>query len=163
MNSTYYIYCIQKKIFSKQLLIMSLRSVQSLSLVWLFVTPWIAARQASLSITISRSSLMDSDSRPSSPWCHPATSSSVVPFSSCLQSFPAAESFPMSHLFASGSQRIGVSASASVLPMLDFSLYKVISYLLSSFSKRGNRPQVKCTVMRSEMVEPGQLPLFSDS
>ena len=50
-------------------------------------------------------------------WCHPAISSSVISFSSCLQSFPASESFPMSRLFASGSQSIGVSASTSVLPM----------------------------------------------
>ena len=58
-----------------------------------------------------------SNSGPSSWWCYPTTSSSVVPFSSCLQSFPASESFPMSHLFTSGGQSIGVSASASVLPM----------------------------------------------
>ena len=50
-------------------------------------------------------------------WCHPTMSSSVVPFSSCLQSFPASESFQMSQLFASGGQSIGVSASTSVLPM----------------------------------------------
>ena len=50
-------------------------------------------------------------------WCHPAISSSVVPFSSCLQCFPASGSFPMSQLFASGGQCIGASASASVLPM----------------------------------------------
>ena len=57
------------------------------------------------------------DSRPSSQWCHPAISSSVVPFSSCPQSLPASESFPMSQLFAWGGQSIGVSASASVLPV----------------------------------------------
>ena len=50
-------------------------------------------------------------------WCHPIISSSVVPFSSCLQSFPAAGSFQMSQFFASGGQSIGVSASASVFPM----------------------------------------------
>ena len=50
-------------------------------------------------------------------WCHPAISSSVVPFSSCPQSHPASGSFPMSQLFPSGGQSIGVSASASVLPM----------------------------------------------
>ena len=50
-------------------------------------------------------------------WCHPTISSSVIPFSSCLQSFPASGSFPMSPFFASGGQNIGVSASASVLPM----------------------------------------------
>ena len=173
-------------------------SVQSLSRVWLFATSWIAAGQASLSITNSRSSLrlmsiesvmppshlilcrplillpsifpsirekhhffsesvlhissvqfssvhfsrsvvsdslpphesqhtrppcpppsprVHSDSCPSSPWCHPAISSSVIPFSSCLQSFPASGSFPVSQLFASGGQSIGASASASVLPM----------------------------------------------
>ena len=54
---------------------------------------------------------------PLSQRCHPAISSSVVPFSSCLQSLPASESFPMSQLFAWGGQSIGVSASASVLPM----------------------------------------------
>ena len=50
-------------------------------------------------------------------WCHPAISSSIVPFSSCHQSLPASESFPMSQLFAWGGQSIGVSALASVLPM----------------------------------------------
>ena len=58
-----------------------------------------------------------SNSRPSSRWCHPAVSSSVVPFSSCPQSLPASESFPMSQLFTWGGQSIGVSASASVLPV----------------------------------------------
>ena len=58
-----------------------------------------------------------SNSSPSSQWCHPTISSSVVPFSSCLQSFPTSGSFPMSQLFAWGGQSIGVSASASVLPM----------------------------------------------
>ena len=58
-----------------------------------------------------------SNSCPSSQWCHPAISSSVVPFSSCPQSLPVSESFPMSQLFASGGQSTGVSASASVLPM----------------------------------------------
>ena len=57
------------------------------------------------------------DSRPSSQWCHPAISSSVVPFSSCTLSFSASGSFQMSQLFVSGGQNIGVSASASVLPM----------------------------------------------
>ena len=58
-----------------------------------------------------------SDSCPSSPWCHPAISSSVVPFSYCPQSLPASESFPMSQFFAWGGQSIGASALASVLPM----------------------------------------------
>ena len=58
-----------------------------------------------------------SNSCPLTRWCHPTISSSVVPFSSCPQSFPASRSFPMSQLFASGGQSIGVSASTSVLPM----------------------------------------------
>ena len=58
-----------------------------------------------------------SNSCPSSRWCYQTISSSVVPFSSCLQSFPASASFPVSQFFASGGRRIGASASASVLPM----------------------------------------------
>ena len=58
-----------------------------------------------------------SNSCPSSRWSHPAIASSVIPFSSCRQSLPASESFPMSQLFAWGGQSIGVSALASVLPM----------------------------------------------
>ena len=58
-----------------------------------------------------------SNSCPLSQWCHPTISSSVVPFFSCLQSFPASGSFPMSLFFPSGGQRIGASASASVLPV----------------------------------------------
>ena len=58
-----------------------------------------------------------SNSCPSSRWCCPTTSSSIIPFSSCSQSFQASGSFPMNQLFASGGQSIGVSASTSVLPM----------------------------------------------
>ena len=58
-----------------------------------------------------------SNSYPLSRWCHPAISSSVIAFSSCPQSLPASGSFPMSQLFAWGSQSIGAAASASVLPM----------------------------------------------
>ena len=58
-----------------------------------------------------------SNSRPLSRWCHPAISSSVIPFSSCPQSLPASESFPMSQIFAWGGQSTGVSALALVLPM----------------------------------------------
>ena len=84
----------------------SVSSVQSLSCVQLFATPRTAAHQASLSITNfwNLPKLMSM-----SWWCHPTISSSVVPFSSCLQSFPASGSFQMSQLFASGGQRIGVS------------------------------------------------------
>ena len=94
--------------------ISSVQSFQSLSHVRLFATPWIAASQATLSITNSG---VHSESRPSRQWCRLAISSSVFPFSSCPQSLPASESFQMSQLFAQGGQSIGVSASASVLPM----------------------------------------------
>ena len=89
-------------------------SVQSLSRVRLFATPGITTRQAPCPSPTPR---VYSNSHPSSWWCHPAISSSVVPFSSCPQSLPASESFPMSQLFAWGGQSIGVSALASVLPM----------------------------------------------
>ena len=88
-------------------------SVHLLSRVRLFVTPWTAAHQASLSITTAR---VHPNSCPSSWWCHSAISSSVVPISSCPQSLPASESFPRSQLFAWGGQRTGVSALASFLP-----------------------------------------------
>ena len=65
----------------------------------------------------SPTSTVNSNSCPSSQWCHPTISSSVIPFSSRLQSFPASGSFPMSQFFPSGGQSIGASASASVLPM----------------------------------------------
>ena len=87
-------------------------SIQSLSRVQVFATPWTAAHQSSLSITNSQSPLS-----PLSQWCHPAISSSVVPFSSWLQPFAASGSFHMSQFFASGGQSIGVSASASLLPV----------------------------------------------
>ena len=153
-------------LISAHLFLLSLASIcfyhwlllaQLLSHLRMSVTPWIASRQASLSITISWSlpklkqkntedicsvqfshsvvsdSLrphesqharppcpsptpgVHSNSRPSSLWCHPAISSSVVPFSSCPQSLPASGSFPESQFFQSGGQRIGVSAS--VIPI----------------------------------------------
>ena len=88
-------------------------SVQSLSHVRLFATPWIADTRPPCLLPTPG---VYSNSCPLSQWCHPTISSSVVPFSH-LQSFPASESFPVSQFSASGSQSIGVSASASVLPM----------------------------------------------
>ena len=82
--------------------------IQSLSRVWLFETQRTAACQVSLSFAISWSWLKLMSL---SWWCHPTISSSVVPFSSCPQSFPASGYFPVSQLFASGGQSIRVSAS----------------------------------------------------
>ena len=89
-------------------------SVHPLSRVQLFATPWNAACQASLSITNSQNLLKFMSSR---QWRLLTILYSVVPFSSCLQSFPPSGSFPMSHFFLSGGQSIGTSASTSVLPM----------------------------------------------
>ena len=89
-------------------------AVQSLSHVPLFATPWAATCQATLSFTIPR---ICSNSCPLSWWCHPTISSSVVPFSSCLQSFLASGFFPMSQFLVSGGQGMGASTAASVLTM----------------------------------------------
>ena len=85
--------------------------VQSLSHVWLFMTPWTVVHQASLSFTISQSF---SNSCPLNLWCHSIISFSVVPFS-FFQSFPTSESFPVSLFFVSGGH--GAPASISILPM----------------------------------------------
>ena len=92
----------------------SLSSVQLLSYVRLFATPWTTACQASLSTPTPGDY---PNPCPLSWWCHPIISSSVSPFSSCPQSFPASGFFPMSQVFTSGGHSIGVSASGSVLPM----------------------------------------------
>ena len=89
-------------------------SVQLLSHVWLFATPWTATRQPPCP---SPSPRVHPNLCPSNWWCHPTILSSVIPFSSCPQSSPVSGSFSMSQLFASGGQSTGVSASASVLPM----------------------------------------------
>ena len=91
-----------------------LSSVQSFSRVHLFATPWIAACQASLSITSSRSSLKLMSIKSAMPSSHFIF---CRPLRSCPQSLPASESFPMSQLFTWAGKNIGVSASASVFPM----------------------------------------------
>ena len=114
-------------------------SVQSLSHVWLFGTPWTTARQASLSIINSQSLLklmsIELDIQPSS---HPTISSSVIPFSSLLQSFPASGSFPVRQFFASGGQSIEVSASALPMNIKGWFLLRLtclISLLFKGFSR----------------------------
>ena len=93
-----------------------------------------------------------SNSCPSSGWCHPTISSSVIPFSSCLQSFPASGSFWMSQFFSSGGQSIGVSASASVLPMNIWDLFPLGWTGWSPCSPRDSQgssptPQFKTTIL----------------
>ena len=92
-------------------------SVQFSSVAWSCPTLWTHESQYTRPPCPSPTPGVYSNSCPSSWWCHPAISSSVVPFSSCPQSLPGSGSFPMSQLFAWGGQSIGVSASASVLPM----------------------------------------------
>ena len=135
-------------------------SVQLLSRVQLFATPWIVALQASLSITNSRSllKLMSSNW-----WCHPTISSSVIPFSSCPQSFPASGSFLMSQFFASGGQSIAVSASTSVLPMnIQDWFPSGLSGLISLQSKGLSRVFSNSTVQKHQFFG-GQLSLWSNS
>ena len=90
-------------------------SVQSLSRVWLFVTPMDCSMPGSSVLHFSPRVCWNSCSL--GQWCCLTISSSVIPFASCLQSFPASGSFSMSPFSASGGQSIGVAASASVLPM----------------------------------------------
>ena len=90
--------------------------VCSLSCVWLFATPW-RLQYTRLSCPLLSPRVCSNSCPLSHWWCHPTISSSVIPFFSCLQSFLASGSFPMSQLFASGGQSIGASSSASVLPI----------------------------------------------
>ena len=93
---------------------MTVVGIQFLSHAQLFATPW--TRHTRLPCP-SSSPRACSNLCPWSQWCHPTISSSVVPFSSCIHSFEASGSFPMSQFFQSCGQSIGASASASVLPM----------------------------------------------
>ena len=93
-----------------------------------------------------------SNSYPLSRWCHPTISSSVVPFSSCLQSFPASGSFPTSQFFASGGQSTGASASAPVLPMniqgwFPLGLTGLISLLSKGLSSLLQHRSLKASVL----------------
>ena len=133
--------------------------VQLLSCVWLFVTPWTTAHQASLSLTISRSllKLMSIESVMSSK--HLVL---CIPFSSCLQSFPASGSFPMSWLFTSGGQSIG--ASASVLPMNIQDWFPLgLTGLISLLSKGLSRVFSSITVQRCHTFFFHTLPFLLSS
>ena len=96
-------------------------------------------------------------------WCHPTISSSVVPFSSCPQSFPASGSFPLSQFFASGGQSIGVSASASVIPMHIQDWFPLgWTGLISLLSKGLSRVFSNTTVWKHQFFS-AQLSLWSNS
>ena len=133
-------------------------SVQSLSRVWLF---WPHGLQHSRLLCPPPSP--EACSYPSSWRWHPTISSSVVPFSSWPQYFPASRSFPMSQLFASGGQSIGVSASASVLPMNIQDLFPLeLTGLISLQSKGLSRVFSTATVQKHQFFGT-QLSLWFNS
>ena len=98
---------------------------------------------------------------PLSQWCHPAVTSSVVPFLSCLQSFPASRSFQMSQFFTSGGQSIGASALAWVLPMQDW-IPLGLTGLISLQSKGLSRVFSNTTVQKHQFFS-AQISLWSNS
>ena len=104
-----------------------------------------------------------SNSCPLSWWCHPTISSSVIPFSSWHQSFPASGSFPLSQLFTSGGQSIGVSASASVLPMniQDWSPLGLTGWI--SLQSKGLSRVFSNTIVQKHQFFSAQLSLWSNS
>ena len=106
----------------------------------------------------SPSPRVHSNSHPSSQWCHPAISPSVVPFSSCPQSLPASESFPMSQLFAWGGQRTGVSALA--MGMVKFYKGDQLCCWLLSWQGWGINKRVRLAV--KESTPYGKDPLGND-
>ena len=134
----YFVYCLEDAILLwLQFFSVQFSSVHSLISVQLFATLWTAACQASLSITNSQCCW---NTRPLISWCHPTISSSVIPYSSCPQYFPASGSFKMGQLFASGGQSIGASASAWILSMniqgwLPFRLIDLISLQSKGLSR----------------------------
>ena len=146
--------------FIKRCLFLIVVAVQLFSCVQLFVTPWTAAHQASLSFTNSWSLLkhvhqVTDAIQPS----HPLS----FPFSSCPQSFPTSGPFPMIQLFAWGGQSIGVSASASVLPMTIQDWFPLgLTGLISLLSKELSRVLSNTTVQKHQFFG-AQLSLQSNS
>ena len=125
--------------------------VQSLSCVQLFAT--YGLQHARLPGP-SQTARVCSNSCPSSWWCHPTISSSAVPFSSCLQSFAVLWSFPMSQFLASCGQSIGVSASASVLPMNIQGRFPLGLTDLISFQSKGlSRIFSSTTIWKHQFVD----------
>ena len=104
-----------------------------------------------------------SNSCPSSWWCHPTISSSVIPFSSCSQSLPASGFFPVSQFFASGGQSIGVSASASVLSMNIQDWFPLGLTGWISLQSKGLSRVFSTTIVQKHLFFGAQFSLLSDS
>ena len=134
--------------------------VQSLDPVQLFKTPWTAASQASLSFTISQRLLKLMSIESVMTWKHLP---SVVLFSSCLQSFPASGSFPMSQFFPSGDQSIGTSASASVLSMNIQDRFPLGLTSLIPLQSKGLPRVFSNTIVQKHQFLNAQLSLWSNS
>ena len=131
-------------------------TVQSFSCVWLFATLSTAALHVSLSITTPG---VYSNSWPLNQWCHPAISSSAIHFSSHFQSFPALGSFSICQFFSSGGQSIGVSGSASVLPMNTQDWFPSGLVGLISLQCKGLSRVFSNTTVQKHQVFSAQLPL----
>ena len=116
-------------------------------MTWHFSNQWTATSRLTCPSTLRACS----NSCPSSRWCHPSNSSSVLPFSSCLQSLPVSRTIPMIKIIASGGQIIGASSSASILPMSiqDWFLL-VLTDLISLQSKRLSRVFSNTTVQKHQ-------------
>ena len=135
----------------------AVQSVQLVSRVQFLATPWTHARFLCPSPTPEACS----NSCPSSQWCHPIISSSVIPFFSCPQSFPASGSFLMSQFFPSGSQSIG--ASASVLPMNIQNWFPLGLTGLISLQSKGLSRVFSNTAIQKHQFFSAQLSLWSNS
>ena len=135
-------------------------SVQLLSHVRLFITHGLQHARLPCPSPTPR---ICSNSYPLSWWCHSIISSSVVPFSSCPQSFPASGSFPVSQFFVSGGQSIGASASASVLPMniQDWFLLGMTGWI--SWQSKGLSRVFSNTTVQKHQFFSTQLSIWSTS
>ena len=153
----YYYFHFPQKMFEIEHLFIT---VQLLNQVQFFATPWTAALQASLSFIIS---WRCSNSYPMSWWSHPTILSSVVPFSSCPQSFPASGSFPMIWPFASGGQSTGASASALVLPVNIQDWFPLELTGLISLQYKGLSRVFSNTIVQKHQFSGTQPSLWSDS
>ena len=142
------------------ILLLILSTVQSLSSVQLFTTPQTAACQVSRA---SPTPGVCSNSYSSSRWCHPTISSSILSFSSHLQTFLASGSFLMSQFFASGSQSIGVSTLASVLPINIQDWLPLWFAGLSSLQSKGHSRVFFKTTVQKHQFFGARLSLWSKS
>ena len=126
-------------------------------------SPWLHELYHTKFLSPPRSSRICSTSCPLSRWCHPTIWFSVIPFSSCLQTFPTSGSFPMSQFFASCGQRTGTSASVSVLPMNIQNVFPLQWIDLISLQSEGLSRVFSTTIIQKHLFLGAQLSLHSKS